>query len=96
MLPCTYKRIIDEQNLFLYTREEREREREREAHTRFSHSLRKNTIYNVKRREVLLHIHAQSLIRTDDDDFYDAMRARACLFLILYSRAINYTCSFSY
>jgi hypothetical protein len=45
MLPCTYKRIIDEQNLFLYTREERENEREREAHTRFSHSLRKNTIY---------------------------------------------------
>jgi len=32
-LPCTYKRIIDEQNLFLYTREERERERERGTHT---------------------------------------------------------------
>ena len=33
MLPCTYKRIIDEQNLFLYTREERERTRERERGT---------------------------------------------------------------
>lgn len=32
MLPCTYKRIIDEQNLFLYTREERERARERHTH----------------------------------------------------------------
>ena len=32
MLPRTYKRIIDEQNLFLYTREERENERERHTH----------------------------------------------------------------
>jgi len=67
------------------TQEKREREREREAHTRFSHSLRKNTIYNVKRREVLWHIHAQSLIRTDDDDFYDAMRARVFVFNFVFA-----------
>ena len=85
MLPCTYKRIIDEQNLFVHKRRERENERKREAHTRFSHSLRKNTIYNVKRREVLWHIHAQSLIRTDDDDFYDAMRARVFVFNFVFA-----------
>jgi hypothetical protein len=31
-LPCTYKRIIDEQNLFVHKRRERERERERHTH----------------------------------------------------------------